>query len=293
MNDPAAGPAREMSDRDFDRLSSVIQDTLGIKMPISKKLMLQSRLMRRMRTLGLSSYNEYCDHVLHSEGEDDELIHLLDLATTNKTSFFRESDHFQFMLDHALPSLVDLPPVRASRSLSLWSAACSTGQEPYTLAMVVAEFLATHRLGDWDFTILATDISTRVLSIAKLGVYPESEADPIPLQLRRKYLLRGKGDKSGTVRVVPTLRCRVRFERMNLMHPARGIGRDLHVVMCRNALIYFEREKQVHIVRMLQSHLIPGGYLMLGMSESIHGYELPLVTVGRSVHQPAEGGARP
>ncbi|MFW5740324.1 MAG: CheR family methyltransferase [Myxococcota bacterium] len=274
-----------LSDRDFGRLADLIHSTLGIKMPVSKKIMLQSRLLRRMRALGIDTYEAYCEHVLSPEGEASELTHLLDVATTNKTSFFRESDHFDYLMQQALPRLVALPELRASRKLELWSAACSTGQEPYTLAMVVAYFFETHHLSDWTFSVLGTDISTKVLQAAKLGIYAEGDATPIPPAFRTRFLARGRGSQRGTIRMLPGIRARVRFERANLMAPLPRTAAQMHVIFCRNALIYFDQAHQTAIVNNLRQRLWPQGFLMLGMSESIHGYGLPLTPVGRSIYQ--------
>ena len=292
MTAPATSSAGNLSDKDFGRLASVIHKSLGIKMPLSKKLMLQSRLLRRMRALGLSSFQDYCDHVLSPEGESSEVVHLLDLATTNKTSFFREAEHFQYLTQHALPRLVQDPSVRARGRLRMWSAACSLGMEVYTLGMVVAEFLQKNGLGGWDFDILGTDISTKVLKAAKLGIYPEQDVASVPAEMRRKYFARGKGERAGTVRVLPGLRARVRFARVNLMAPLPASEAPMQVIMCRNALIYFERDGQTAIVDNLRKHLGDEGYLVLGMSETIHGYGLPLKTVHRSVYQHGAEGER-
>ena len=193
--------------------------------------------------------------MLSPEGEISEVVHLLDLATTNKTSFFREAEHFQYLTQHALPRLVQDPSVRARGRLRMWSAACSLGMEVYTLAMVVAEFLQKNGLGGWDFDILGTDISTKVLKAAKLGIYPEQDAASVPAEMRRKYFARGKGERAGTVRVLPGLRSRVRFARVNLMAPLPASEAPMQVIMCRNALIYFERDGQTAIVDNLRRHL--------------------------------------
>ncbi len=277
----------EMSDKDFLRLADVIRDVLGIKMPLSKKMMLQSRLIRRLRQLGLSSYREYCDHVLEPSNRKGELTHLLDIATTNKTSFFRESEHFDYLAQYGLPDLVRRPEVAATRRILVWSAACSSGQEPYTLAMVIANYFAEHGLQDWDFQIRATDISTRVLTAGKQGVYSENDVHDIPMNFRSKFLLRGKGDRRGTIRIIPELRSKIHFERVNLTEPVHAPQASFHLAMCRNALIYFEREDQKRIVDNIRRHVVPYGYVMLGLSESIHGYGLPLNAVGRSIYRPA------
>ena len=217
---PAGTPdaAREafdyLSAANFDYLARFIEGHTGIKMPPSKKTMVECRLRRRVQALGLRSLADYCSFLFQPGGFDREAVNLIDAVTTNKTDFFREPKHFDFLVEVAIPAL--LAQGRLLRGpLKVWSAASSTGAEPYTLAMVLAE----QRDLIPSFSILATDISTQVLRAGMQAIYPEAMAEPIPMELRKRYLLRGKHGVHDKVRVVPELRRTVHFQRLNLMEP--------------------------------------------------------------------------
>ncbi|MRR38364.1 chemotaxis protein CheR, partial [bacterium] len=190
-----------MSNREFGRFAEFIYDQCGIKMPPAKKTMLEARLQKRLRTLGMKSFQDYADYIFSREGAGLELVHLIDVVTTNKTDFFREPAHFDYLVAKALPDLAEFRGVGFRKALSLWSAGCSSGEEPYTLAMVLAEF-AEQNPG-FSYSILATDICTTVLDKAKLAIYDEERVIPVSLPLKRKYLLRGKDGQRGLVRIVP------------------------------------------------------------------------------------------
>ena len=201
---------------DLSNLSIFIQETCGIKMPPSKRTMLESRLQRRLRALGMKSFEEYCKYLFSDEGKKSELPHCIDAVTTNKTDFFREPFHFEYLTETALPRLItSRSPVLQRRQYTVWSAGCSTGEEPYTLAMVLHEFAET-RPG-FDYSILATDISARVLEKARLGVYEKDSVSTIPDAMKTKYLRRSKDHRKGLVRIVPWLREKVTFQRLNFM----------------------------------------------------------------------------
>jgi chemotaxis protein methyltransferase CheR len=265
----------------FCRFSQLIQEECGIKMPDSKKTMLEARLRKRLRALNLPTFEEYSDYVFHRDGLAHELVHLLDVVTTNKTDFFREGVQFEYLLGTVLPEMTARG--RGLRSaLRLWSAGCSTGEEAYTLAMVLAEF--RERTPDFLFQILATDLSTRVLAAAARGVYRSERVEPVPLPLRRKYLLRSRDRREDLVRVVPELRSRVRFQRLNFMEFPYQVGGPMDLIFCRNVLIYFDKEFQRRLLLHLCEHLVPGGYLFLGHTESVHGMNLPVRSVGSSIY---------
>lgn len=178
----------QMSDREFVRLSDFIRDSCGIRLPPAKKTMLEGRLRKRLRALGIGSFSKYCEFLFSAGGSESEYVHMIDAVTTNKTDFFREPGHFDYLTERALPELVGLHGVGTGKRFNAWSAACSTGEEPYTLAMVLNEFAG--RSPGFDFSILATDISTAVLAKARLGIYEHERVDPIPMELRKKYLLK-------------------------------------------------------------------------------------------------------
>jgi chemotaxis protein methyltransferase CheR len=268
--------------REYQRLSSYIEKICGIRLPPSKQTLLEARLRRRLRMLGMSDFEEYCEHVLSSDHGLDEIIPMVDEITTNKTDFFREGFHFSYLTDHALPDLVK-GGAGTHRALQAWSAACSSGEEPYTLAMVLADF-AQSRLG-FQYSILGTDICTEVLEQAQRGVYAEERIEPIPFLQRERYLMRSKNRTSRLVRVVPHLRAHVRFHRLNFLDHEYQLDERMDVVFCRNVLIYFSRETQEAVVNKIARHLRPGGYFFLGHSESLQGMDVPLRPVATTVYR--------
>lgn len=243
--------------------------------------MLELRIKRRLRSLSMDSFGQYCEYLFSRQNHKEEIVHLLDVVTTNKTDFFREPDHFDYLVQKAVPDLVAREQV--DRELLVWSAGCSTGEEPYTLAMVLSEYALSHP--GFRFRVLATDLSTTVLAKAKLGVYSNDVVRPVSSELRRKYFMRSRDPESGTVRVVPELRQLVEFRRVNFMNADFGLTEKVHIVFCRNVIIYFDRSTQEGILQKLAQHLIPGGYAFLGHSETLHGMDLPLVPVAPALYR--------
>ncbi len=277
--------AETLSDRDFRRMQDLIGGECGIDLAASKRVMLEARLKRRARAVGAASLAAYCDFVQRPEGRAREWDSLVDAVTTHKTDFFREPAHFDYLADHAVPMLADTSGAGTRRPLQLWSAASSTGEEPYTLAMVLSECAAAMPRHDYRFHIEATDISTAVLETARRGVYPETAVEPVPLELRRRYLLRSKDRTKHLVRVSPQLRHQVTFRPLNLMDQDYHFDEPLDIVFCRNVMIYFTRPKQQTILQHIVSHLRVGGYLMMGHSESLNGLDLPLEQVTPTVYR--------
>ena len=274
-----------MSGKDFSRLSELIYTRCGIKLPDVKKTMLEARLQKRIRALKLGSFNEYCAYLFSPKGMEEEFVPMVDLVTTNKTDFFREPDHFEYLIRTALPDLLNHYDIGLRTKLCLWSAGCSTGEEPYTIAMVVGEFGENHP--GYRFSVIATDISTRVLKHGKAAIYEEERVLPVPLALKKKYLLRGKDSHKGYVKIAPGLRALVDFRRLNFMDSTYDIHEPIHVIFCRNVIIYFDRMTQERILQRLCRHLSPGGYIFMGHSEALHGMDLPLVQVAPTVYRRA------
>lgn len=277
------GFAKPMSREDFEQLSSFIKAQCGIKMPSGKKVMLEARLQKRLRTLGLSTFREYCDHLFREQTGSDEIVHMINAVTTNKTDFFREPLHFTVLTETVLPQFMNADDWGPSKTFRIWSAGCSTGEEPYTIAMVLSEFAARHP--GFRFSILATDISTKVLDMAKAGIYEQDRVTTVPLDLKHRYLMRSKNAAKGLVRVVPELRALIRFEQVNLMNEQLSLSDPLDVIFCRNVIIYFERHNQEQLLRRLCRFLKPGGYLFLGHSETVHGFDLPLVRMSSTIYR--------
>jgi chemotaxis protein methyltransferase CheR len=274
------GFAKPMSTSDFERLSEFIQSQCGIKMPAGKKVMLEARLQKRLRTLGFSTFREYCDHLFDERG-NDEVVHFINAVTTNKTDFFREPVHFSVLTETVLPEYLEAEG--ANGIFRVWSAGCSTGEEPYTIAMVLSEYASLHP--GFRFSILATDISTRVLDKAKQAIYEYDRVVTVPLALKQKYLMRSKERGKGLVRIVPAIRALVQFEQVNLMDEELRLSDPLDAIFCRNVIIYFERRNQERLLRRLCHCLKPGGYLFLGHSETVHGFDLPLLRATSTVYR--------
>ncbi|MFT4115652.1 CheR family methyltransferase [Bradyrhizobium sp.] len=260
------GSAVHLSDRHFRTIAELIEGQVGIKLPPGKRLMLEGRLHKRVRALNYSGLNEYVDNLFEADLFESELTHLIDVVTTNKTDFFREPQHFSFMRDVAVPALLKTHG-RKNAKLKIWSAASSTGMEAYTITMVMDDMI---RNGEkFQYRVLGTDVSTAVLRLAKAGIYTRDVLAPVPDNFIKRYFLSSRDRMRGEVRVVPELRRMTHFMRMNLMDASYPVDRDVDIIFCRNVLIYFERETQRKVVQQLCTHLRPGGYLLVGHSESM------------------------
>lgn len=276
------GPAT-LSGSDFRRLADFIESELGIRMPDTKRIMLESRLQKRLRRLGLDSFGRYLDFVFSSDGRETELINMIDAVTTNKTDFFREAEHFDYLVGKIVPAAAARNGAGSSRPLSIWSAGCSTGEEPYTIAMVLED----NRLSDpaFSYRIFASDLSSQVLEKARQAVYDESRVETVPMSFKKKYMLKSREKGSGLVRMKPEIRARVCFARINFMDDRYPISEQFDVVFCRNVIIYFERRVQESILRKICARLRPGGWLVLGHSETLTGMEMPLRGVAPTIYE--------
>lgn len=260
----------------FDRLSKYVTHEYGIKLPPGKKTMLESRLNKKVKSLGMNSYKEFLDFIFSEEGKQTELINVIDLITTNKTDFFRENAHFEYLTQNFLPRY-------GRHNLKIWSAGCSTGEEPYTIIMSLEEY--KKRNPQITYTLLASDISLRVIQTSFQGIYTIDKIAAIPIELKRNYFIRGKVNPD-LVRVKPLYRRKINYKRVNLMNESYGLLKnDYDIIFCRNVLIYFDKVKQEEVIRKFCSYLKPGGLLFLGHSESIIGMKLPLVQVKPTVYQ--------
>lgn len=271
----------DMSDKTFVRFSSFIQNELGIKMPDIKKTMLQARLRKRLRAVGMTDFEEYYKYVFSPEGRHIELFHMIDVVTTNKTDFFREPKHFDYLTQVFLPEFMKRSDKDTPKHLKIWSAGCSTGEEPYTLAMVLSD--VADRLPNFTFSILGTDISTRVLETAAQGIYEHDRVEPVPMPFRRKYLLRNK--EKNLVRVAPGLRNVVKFKRLNLMDKEFWLSEKVDLVFFRNVMIYFDRPTQEQVLSRMCKHVVRNGYIFIGHSETLNGLNVPLVPVTPTVYR--------
>jgi len=275
--------AMALSNGDFTRLSQFIYKQCGIKLPLTKKTMLEARLQKRLRSLDIQSFTQYCDYLFSPRGMEVELIQMIDLVTTNKTDYFREPDHFDYLVRHALPEWERSQKGSAHRRLMIWSAGCSTGEEPYTLSMVLSSYAEDNP--GFDYNILATDISTRVLDKAKTAIYEEEKVEPVPLQMKKKYLLKSKDRQNPMVRIVPALREKVHFRRLNFMDDDFCMREQLDIIFCRNVIIYFDRATQERLLNHFCRILTPGGYIFMGHSETLSGLDVPLTSVHPTVYR--------
>jgi chemotaxis protein methyltransferase CheR len=281
--EPTAVGLDRLNARDFQRLARFIEGYSGIKMPPTKKTMVEGRLRRRVREIGCANLTAYCRHLFEHGGLEAEAVNLIDVVTTNKTEFFRESEHFRLLTEIVLPPLLSRRRAHHNTPIKVWSAASSTGAEPYTLAMVLAD--QSRAKDRFRFSVLATDICTRVLETAAMGIYAEEMIAPVPMEMRRRYLLRARDSSRRIVRIAPEIRQLVKFSRLNLMDATYPVDRDLDVIFCRNILIYFDKPTQEAVLRRLGDHLRPGGYLFLGHSESLAGFGLAFRPIAATIFQ--------
>ncbi|WP_148861046.1 CheR family methyltransferase [Marinobacter fonticola] len=265
-----AAPVSAMSDAEFREFQRMIFAVAGIHMPASKRVMVAGRLSKRLKALGLGSYSAYGQHLRRDPAEKQIAV---DLLTTNETYFFREPKHFDLLREHILPAHTRRTPFR------FWSAACSSGEEPFTAAMVLAD-----TLGGSGWEILASDISTQVLDRARTGRYPMARAEKIPRDCLRRHCLKGIGEAEGTFMVDPALRSRVNFRQINLNAKLPEIGL-FDVIFLRNVMIYFNADTKRQIVARLQAQLKPGGYFIVGHSETLNGLQAGLQAVMPSVYR--------
>ena len=272
-----------LSRQEYARFARIITDRTGIRMPEEKLTMAQSRLVRRIHQLQLSSFEEYRQYLLCSPDSEQEYVHFIDAITTNKTDFFREPQHLDYLKDHALPALEhDACPGHPGLA-KVWCAGCSSGEEAWSLAMTLAEY--GKRRSGFDFSILGTDISMRMLARAREATYSRASADAVPPVLRRSYLLSSRDPSHNQIRIVPYLRRRVAFQRLNFMDRTYGMRNQFEVIFFRNVMIYFDKSTQEAVVNRLCENLRPGGYLFVGHSESLTGSQVPVRQAALAVYR--------
>ena len=263
--------------RALDYIIALIYERSRIRMDRGKEALIRARLGKRMRALGIPSLPDYCHHLDSPEGAG-EITRAIDALTTNFTHFLREREHFEFMVNDVLPGLL----ARNQKQFSIWSAACATGEEPYTIAFHLEERFPAAE--GWNWRIQATDISTRALEKAVQGVYPDERLDCLPRGWASKYFQRGFGACAGFYRVKRHLQERISFQQMNLLEDQHNDG-VFEIIFCRNVMIYFDRPTQERLANRLGRALVPGGYLFTGRAESLNGLDLPLRCLRPSIYQ--------
>lgn len=282
---PAGNYGPLLGDAEFDFIRHVIVENAGIVLGPNKRQLVQGRLGRRLRELGLPSYEAYCDHVRESGPE--ELVGLINALTTNVTAFFRENHHFDALASYMIPQA--LQRNQATRRLRIWSAGCSTGEEPYCIAMVASEGLPAG--ARWDMKILATDIDSDVIATAKQGIYPLDRLTAVPQDRLRRCFRKGVGPNAGQALIQPDIARLISFRTLNLQQPWPMKG-PFDIIFCRNVMIYFDQVTREKLVARFAELLAPEGYLCLGHSESIHAGTAPFRLVGKTIYRRLGSAAR-
>lgn len=291
MTNPLANPSAlaetgsygaVLGDAEFEFIRHVISENAGIVLGPNKRQLVQGRLARRLHELRLRSYEAYCEHVRESGPE--ELVGLINALTTNVTSFFRENHHFEAFASYMLPQAMQRNA--DSRRIRIWSAGCSTGEEPYCLSMVAAEAVPAN--ARWDIKILATDIDSEVIAVGEQGIYPLDRVASLSPERLRRCFQKGSGAHAGKAIVKPEVRAAVTFRVLNLQErwPMSG---PFDVIFCRNVMIYFDQATRERLIARFADMLAPGGYLCIGHSESIHNTGAPLQPVGKTIYRKSAG----
>lgn len=275
----------EISKGDFKLFQELIYREAGMWLSPAKVALLTGRLAKRLRHHGMKTFKEYYALALESQ---EERVQMLDAISTNETHFFREPKHFELLRFSIFPQWMrDAEEGRRSRTLRVWSAGCSTGQEPYSLAMtLLAHFPSA---AGWEIEIFATDISTRVLETAKKAVWPAQKASEIPIEYLKAFMLRGFGEQAGKIKASPEIRSLIQFSRFNLNSSAYPFVGKFDLIFCRNVLIYFDERSRDYVVRCLATLLAPRGYLFVGHAESLHQMGDVLATFVPTVYRPVRG----
>ncbi len=252
-----------ITEKEFHLFRDIIYRQTGIQMSEKKRNLIVARLSKRLRALNLSNFSEYYEYLNTSSNASDELNNLINRITTNKTDFFREKHHFDFLVNEIFPSFLDTARINGMRRLRIWSAGCSSGEEPYSIAMTVADFFKDER--GWDLKILATDLDTDILMKASKGVYSSQQITPVPINYLSKYFVR----TSQGYEVSPQIKAMIAFRKLNLMDPSFPMKKPFDIIFCRNVMIYFDEETRKDLVKKYYNHLSDIGYMFVGHSESL------------------------
>lgn len=272
------------TDKDFSYLSKLAGEVAGISLSSGKRELIYGRLVKRLRALGFSDFKQYCA-LLKDGGEDEvreERTHFINAITTNVTSFFRENHHFEFMADTLLPELIAKKGAASRPSLRVWSAGCSSGKEPYSIAMVLKECIPD--IERWDVKILATDLDSNILEVARAGIYPKEHLKEIALDRRKRWFRAGRGMNENVIKVTDEIKNMVAYRQLNLTQewPMKGI---FDIIFCRNVTIYFGRDTRIDLLDRFAEYLDKDGCLFVGHSESLFGLTQRFSTVGRTIHR--------
>ncbi|ACB73718.1 CheR family methyltransferase [Opitutus terrae] len=268
-----------MRESEFEFIRNLVYERSRINLSPDKRELVSARLGKRLRAMKLHSVGEYC-RLLKSPDSEGELANLIDVISTNHTFFFRETSHFDFLRTTVVPEMKARAAKERWSRLLVWSAACSSGEEPYSIAITLAEALT-----GWPWQVQATDISHRVLEKARLGIYRDETVDRLPKMTVQTHFQRGFGPQDGNYRVKAALRSQVMFRHLNLLEGEPPFNELFHVIFCRNVMIYFDRPTQEELVNKLARRLVPGGYLFVGHAESLTGIHHHLQTVKPAIYR--------
>jgi len=275
-------PSPQMTRWEFQFLRELVYQSCRIHLGEEKRELLLARLQKRMRRVGISSIKDYLQ-LLQNPDTADEVEALIAAITTNHTFFFRERAHFEFIRSQFLPSFLAAVPKGGPRTLRIWSAGCSSGEEVYSLSMILQEFALSHPGLNW--SIDGSDISKPMLDSACQGIYPSSALEHVPVPLQRKYFQMGTGAQEGRFRVKSSLTHQVSFHHLNLFAPTYPFQYPFDLILCRNVMIYFDRDTQAELMDRLVQELKPGGHLLIGHSESLTGFKHPLEPVQAAIYR--------
>ena len=268
-----------MRESEFDFIRSLVYERSRISLSSDKRELVSARLGKRLRATNLASVGDYC-RLLQSPGQEAELANLIDAISTNHTFFFRENAHFDFLRQTVLPEMQARATKERWSQFRVWSAACSSGEEPYSIAITLAEALQ-----NWAWHIDATDISHRILEKANAGIYRGEAIDRLPKQVVQNHFQRGFGPQDGNYRIKSALRDRIEFRHLNLLQGEPPFSEPFHVIFCRNVMIYFDRPTQEELIEKLARRLVPGGYLMVGHAESLTVLQHSLQSVRPAIYR--------
>jgi chemotaxis protein methyltransferase CheR len=271
-----------MRDSDYQFIRELVYQHSRINLGPDKRELVSARLGKRLRATNITSISDYCRYLQQKES-DDELSHLIDAISTNHTFFFREPQHFEFLREMVVPEMTKRRAAVSWPSFNVWSAACSSGEEPYSIAIALTEIFG--RVPSWSWRVEATDISHRVLQRARVAVYREEAVAQVPASQLRAHFQKGFGPQDGNYRVKPHVQDGVTFRQLNLLEGGFPFTEPFHLIFCRNVMIYFDRPTQEELVKKLSRQLVPGGYLFVGHSESLSGINHGLETIKPAVYR--------
>lgn len=280
-----------ITDEELHLFQDLVRREAGISLADSKRQLLVARLSRRLRALGLHTFTEYHAYLMKPETGGDERLRMLDCITTNKTDFFREKHHFDYLRDTVLPQIARRSTHGGLKRLRIWSAACSTGEEPYSIAITLRSVLGN--AAGWDIRILASDLDTTVLATAEKGIYAAERIQALPDAVKHAHFLRGKGPSEGFVRVRPELQQMITFRRINLIEPSWPIRSQFDVIFCRNVVIYFNRETQKTLFTRMSHQIRPEGVLFVGHSENLFWMRDVFEVLQPTIYTPAVPAGTP